>query len=577
MEQSVAFTNSVKPLQTENVLDPRLEAMRYGQDRLKWGIFKGTQSQNWVQEAASSYSTAGIQWNVTTQGPKMLLDRRVYARVQFQMTFTGSVGEGQYLLVDASDAPRAMPLAAITNNLNMQIDGTGFSCVYQTVIEAMLRYNNPFQQRQYDLSQSPSMLDKHARYEDGVAGNRNPLAGYNDSAYEIGRGAFFLDSITQEVGPAGGGTVTSTVKFTVTEPIIMSPFLYSCRDLQSAFYGLNRLNAQFTFAAGQLERIWSHAVTSGISVTTKTVDIGPSSTSPPELLLNYLEPPLLDGIGENPVAPVYQYYETETHISEVAKTAAPSSGPGSNSVTVVVPSIQMPRVPSSIYLWFSRTNGTKTYNTTDTALRVDSLTLFFLGRSGQFSNATPNDLYAICCKNGLDLSYTEFRGLTQTLPSGDLIGLTGSYIKLDAEDLGIPDNMAPGVATGSSLSIQATVANVNQVETLSSIQINLVAVYDGLVTINNGKAIQEQGIVDSTIVIETRKNNDWVDFSKAQRMYGGSFWGKLGSLAKKAAPTVLHYAADALGKGGALVGGMLEETKGGANMKLSELRKRLLS
>lgn len=589
-----ALTNSVKPLHTENVLDPRLEAMKYGQEKLKWGVFKGCQNQNWVQQQANSYSTAGCTWNFNTQSENVLIDRRVYAKVQFQISFTGTSPIGQPLLVDEADAPRAFPLGMVTQSLKASINGTSFEAQYADVLEAMLRFNNPFEQRHHDLSQTPSMLDKHQRYADGVGGVRNPLSTYDNGSYELGRGSFRVDSLTNPVSVDGVTPTTSVVLFTVTEPLLLSPFLYSCHHLQSGLYGVKNMAAQFTFKAGQLDRIWSHAVTAGVTISSVSVAIGSGTTQPPQLLINYLNPPLLDSIGEKPMAPVYQYYKVDAYINDQSSTLAPNA-----SGTFTNNAIQLSTVPSSIYLWYTRPNNTKTYLTTDTAFRINSLSLSYLNVAGQFSTMTINDLFAMACKNGLDLAWPEFNGLTQSYSTGTVSGLTGSFLKIDVEDLALPDNMASGVNVNSQLTITANITNVNQVDTLG-VQCNVVCVYDGVCTVVDGNAISQVGIISQADVVETRKSSEWVDFSKAQRMYGGNFLSKLGSLAKRV-PGYIHTASkllkavgmgqaggmleyadvDEMEEGGALVGGALvggakRKAKGGAKMSIAEMRKRLM-
>lgn len=599
MSTAEPLTNSIKPLSMENVLDPRLEAMKYGQQKLKWGIFKGCQMQNWQQQQANSYSTAGVAFQFNTQSESTLIDRRIFCRCQFQVTIVGTAPIGQPLLNDEADAPAAFPLGRVTQALKVSINGTSFDSQYADNLEAMLRFNNPFDQRNHDLSMTPSMLDKHTRYEDGVGGVRNPLSTYDNGSYEIGRGAFRVDSLTNPVGAGPGVPVTAIVTFTVTEPLMVSPFLYSSHQLQSALLGAKNIGVQFSFR-GDLSRVWSHAVTAGVTFNSVTVGIGQGTTLVPQLLLNYLTPPLLDSIGETPMAPVYQYFKTETYVNSTTQTAAAGSA---ITYTVTNNAIQLSTVPSSVYIWLTRLNSDKTYTTPDCAFGLRGLRINYLSISGQFSTALPSDLYLIACKNGLELSWTEWYGLTQSYSTGTIVGLTGGFMKLDVEDLAIPDNLAAGVNTNSQLSIQADIVNLNQVAS-QTVQCNTLLVYDGLVTIVDGNAISQVGIISQADVVETRRKGEWVDFGKAQRMYGGNFFSKLASLAKKA-PSVIHAASSALKMAGlGLVGGADEEdmddeygtgivggkrrncpkgsqkvcapakkAKGGASMSLAELRR----
>jgi hypothetical protein len=386
--------------------------------------------------------------------------------------------------------------------------------------------------------------------------------------------------------------ITAEFKFTVTEPLLLSPFLYSCSDLQSGFYGVKNMGVQYSFKAGQIDRIWSHAANAGVTFESFEVAIGPGSTAPPILLVNYLNPPLLDSIGEVPRAPVYQYYKTDTYVNDFNKTLMPNASETFNNN-----SIQLSTIPQSIYLWVTRPNGDKDYTTTDTAFRINSMSISYLNVAGQFSTMNINDLFVMSCKNGLNLNFTEFAGLTQSMTSStaalSLQGLTGSFVKIAVEDLAIPDNLASGVNVNSQLGIQLNVTNINQTETLG-VQVNVMLVYDGIATIIDGNTISQVGIITQQDVVETRANKTWVDYSKAQKMYGGNFLSKLGSLANnvfsgiekaaKTADTAIKlaeqgqkmrrmYRGGELEEGGALVGGGYV---GGARMTADDMRRRLM-
>ena len=70
---SSPMTNSSRPIRTTNLLDPRLESLEPAQKQLTWGIYKGCEGQNAVQQQANSYSTAGVTWNFNTQSENVLI------------------------------------------------------------------------------------------------------------------------------------------------------------------------------------------------------------------------------------------------------------------------------------------------------------------------------------------------------------------------------------------------------------------------------------------------------------------------------------------------------------------------
>jgi hypothetical protein len=94
----VEKTNSVRPIKLMNVIDPRLECLEFAQKEMEWGVFKGCEGQNTVEQQANSYSTSAVSFNFNTQSENVIISRNIYARVQFLMTFTGTAPIGQPLL-----------------------------------------------------------------------------------------------------------------------------------------------------------------------------------------------------------------------------------------------------------------------------------------------------------------------------------------------------------------------------------------------------------------------------------------------------------------------------------------------
>ena len=76
-------TNSVRPIKLKNVVDPRLDCLEFAQKEMEWGVFKGCEGQNTVQQQSNSYSTSGIEWNFNTQSENTIISRNMYARCQF--------------------------------------------------------------------------------------------------------------------------------------------------------------------------------------------------------------------------------------------------------------------------------------------------------------------------------------------------------------------------------------------------------------------------------------------------------------------------------------------------------------
>ncbi len=530
----MSYSNSLKPLKLENILDPRLNCMNYAQSRMKWAIEKNGEGVNHVQQQCNSYSSAGITWNFNTQSDNVIIDRRMYARVQFQYTVTGISPIGQPLLNTESDAPRAFPLGSVTNSCKVTLNGTSMEVQYADSLEGMMRYNAEHDLFNYDLSGTPNVLDNAQRYQDMVGGIRNPLSGIENNSYEFGRGCFKMDSIVNPVSADGVTPTTSTVTFTVVEPIFVSPLLYSATDLQSGLIGIKNVGVQFSFKSGQLDRLWSHALNAGVTITSSTASLGQGVTTTPELLVTYITPPLID-MGKIPDQINYQYYKVDTYINDQSSTLASGA-----SQSYTNNAIQLSTVPKSIYIWGSLPNASKTFETTDTFFRINSLSLNYLNVSGQFSSMNEPDLYNMCVKNGLKLNWVEFHGETTDITSSSNIGLCGAVLRIDCSDLNLPSNVASGMNINSQLSFTINLTNVSPDS--KAVQLNTVMVYDGLFTIDrqNGTCNTQIGVIDEQDVLQTRLTGEYVDWNSAKSLYGGNFFSKMGHFAKDMFKTTKH-------------------------------------
>lgn len=497
------------------------------QDALHWTIDKGAAQTNFVQQQANSYSSSSLVWNFNTQGEQTVIDRRIYAKTQFKISFTGVATAGARLLQPGYDAPRAYPLMAITQALSVGINGVDQTIQYSDAMQALLRYNNVYELSQYDLSGTPTHLDNSQRYVSLATSEHNPLATYANSAYELGRGAFALDSCVNPICTDGTTPVTAVVMFTIVEPLLISPLLYSSRDLEEGLIGVQNLSATFNLKAGQLDRIWSHSSGSGATFSNVLVEIGPGATASPQLLLCYLSPPVLDSIANIPKMPMYGATRVDTYVNDMNDSLAPGV-----SKTYQNNAIQIATVPKSIYIYACRSNASKNYTTTDTFFRINSLSLQYLNTSGQFSSMTINDLYNLSVKNGLNMSFTEFNGVTPDSAMTGSYGLCGAPIMISAEDLNLPDTLAANVNVVSQLSFSLNITNVNEADTIP-VQIVVVLCYEGTLTIMNNTAIYQYGVVTSQDVVNTRATGVFVARSHHDSLYGGSFWTKLKSFGKK--------------------------------------------
>lgn len=562
-------TNTLRPLKLVNVVDARMKCLQFAQEELEYGVVKGASYSNYQQQKANSYSQSGISFNWNTQGSNTMIDRRMYVKCQFQVTINGTPDNGTYLLNDGLCAPRAYPLASITENLSITINGTSVSTSYSDTIQALMRYNTDYDLNQYDLSGTTTMLDNFQSYNDAVGSVRNPLNNYENSGNKQGRGAFKVDVISNPVGD-GTNPKTAVVKFTVVEPLIISPMAYSSKNLEQALIGVNNMAVQFNFS--NLQRVWSQAITGTENITSVVAQIGAGITEQPELLINYLNTPLVDE-ASIPKEVVYDYFNIETYQNDQNTTLnAGASQSFTNN------SIQLSVVPRSIWIYCAVPRGSKTYADTDSFFRINSISLQYLNVSGQLSSATIHDLYNLSVKNGCRMSYQEWSGESNNYEN-DGTPLVGSVLRLDISDLAIPSNLASGCNANSQL--QYTINITNQANVSRDVSIYTIIGNEGLMTISDNSMMTQLAILSQEDILKARSDGEYRDEKLQGALYGGSFWSSIKSFGKKLGDVAKSTGLDKVAK--SVVGDVVKSKTGlnlfgnglvgGRKMTRSELKK----
>ena len=528
-------------MDTFNLIDPRLNALKQQQAKLKWAIPQGASYTNRVAQKANSYSSSGMSWNFNSQGQNVLIDRRFYVKAQWKVTIKGVPIAGAFLYTPDSSAPRDFPLTHVAENVSLTLNGSSVSMNYADALSAFKRYNTCMDLTQVDLTGCPTMMDKYAEYGAGMLSNRNSLATYQSSGAELGRGAFSLDSVVGNTIGDGVAEKSVDILFTTTEPLFLSPLLYSSRNLDAGLLGVNNVGININFASN-LERVWSHYITP-LVVGTPSVSavVASGTTAVPELLIEYLNIPTIEG-AEIPKSVMYEYSRVETYSNNLSATLTDGQ-----SGIFVNNAIQLASVPKKMYIYACAPRGSKTAGDTDTFLTIDSLSLQYLNVAGQFSSMGKNDLFNLAVKNGVQMSFQEFTGKTSGLIDNAPVGLTGSVLCIDSTDLALPSNISSGCLVNSQLQFQVGLTNWSG-ET-KAVNIYVVIVNEGIFEISEGSATNNVGVVDSEEVLRTRLTGENVDKTRTiAGLTGGGLWDDFKSLVS-GAKDVISTGEDVYGVG----------------------------
>ena len=466
------MSNSLIPVEAVKVLEPVMNVnVATKNSGMKYVVRNGTASTNWMQQAFQSNDIGNLTANVLTNSTDCILDRRMYIQYRLHVVITGnSVGVGNKLVqIGTNDGPRQFPLMNVTDTIKVIINGNSVSQNINDYLGVLTRTHEFDDENVKIASMTPSMPASYLNFSDwalwGSAKNSLSLYGEN---------AFFQpnNSITPVIVNANNDVLYDVV-YEFCDPLFISPFMYGTYENGPGMVGVNTL--QLVLNTSNQARVWCHGSSGNplLSVTASLYDI------PNLLLAQYTPSP------EYPIHDLYSYpfvdYDNQTN------------------------SVRLDSIPDYIVIYVSARKSDWAYNNTygETFLRIDNLSVKLNNQPTQVSGFATQQLYAISLKNGLKMTYTDFRQFI-----GSVIILRPGY------DLILSPDLAPGVNEQSTLQVTLTMTNLYN-EAITS-QINVLSMYSGTFSLSRTKAWQQLGNLTRRDVI-TATNPSPVEMLELQK------------------------------------------------------------
>jgi hypothetical protein len=260
-------------------------------DQIAYAVMKGGASMNPAAFQAVSQSTSSHVYSIQVPSEQTIIDRRVLWTSTVILKIDGSAPAGQNLInYGLTDSLAPFPLHNLVNVMSATINNNSTSINLKDVLPALLRFNDKRQLSRYN-GYTPVAFDTYQSYADGVGASNNSLGAWGNVADNdlMPRGSWVLDGFGTDTAASNGlqpvsdGTSkTIYVKFTVAEPLMISPLIF-CNPSSNnqGMYGVQNMN--FTFSMSDAARVWRTA-----STFAKTVSVLSYSNS--QLLFNFLTP-----------------------------------------------------------------------------------------------------------------------------------------------------------------------------------------------------------------------------------------------------------------------------------------------
>lgn len=499
---------ALNPIKPVKIVDPVLDFS----DKNVYGVLAGGKRTSFKPIISTSFSNSSSTFSAPPPNPRIAVSRKVKLVQPVTFTFNGTAPVGQALLQSGYDAPRAYPLSSVMSTLQIDLNNTSFTINMSDTIQALLRYHNPNELKNGDLSLTPSVLDKSQQYSDLTSSIRNPLGSVVDAALggNDPRGAFPCDSFNNPISTDETETIQATASYTFTEDLFLSPMLFGTCCEDTGFIGLQTFQAIVSWET-DLARMWSHSDASGSVLSSITVNLGQ-----PTLLFEYKTPSDLQIV---PQYRHYGYYEIQRYPTESGQPIPPLTTTILNSNN-----IQLNSIPRMMYIYARRRNADRNFRTTDTFFSIEKISINWANQSGLLSNASKQDLYEMSRRNGCNLNWRDWSGEASPFWSGNTIEQingVGSVLAVEfGTDLALNVDEAPGVNGTYQLQMEVTVTNRSTETILPALYI--VISNEGTFTIENNSAYSQVGVLSRQDVLDAQKQEGY-NYGDLKYMSGASF------------------------------------------------------
>jgi len=448
-----------------------------------------------VADSFGSVGTKPVQalWTIYPPSTQTIVDRLMKIKCYVEVKAVG--GD---LQIGTNDAPRQFPIHSLTDVLTIQINGESISDNIGDKVSALLCYGNVSEDRNQTWSTTTAMPDQFQQLSDWqtLGSARNPLSEYGENSTENSRGGYPYEVVDAQ-----------TVRYVLTEPVLMSPFYNGLHGQVEGFVNVNQFNIAYRWKS-DVSKFWTHS-SAGNPIT----DVEVSFYRAPEILTTFITPDLTQPIPRLLTLP---YHKSQDYLRSV-----PSMAVGETR-RVISDSIKLSQIPRRMYLFVRRRRQDSNYSTADAFAGIERISVLWNNQSGLFSNATQQDLYEISRRNGLNMTFSQFSKYR------------GSVVCIEfGTQLGLLDNEAAGVRGQYTVQIELDVKNLSGEEGWNG-ELYTLMMMEGTFQISENMGRATLGNLTADVAFQAKQAEE-LDFHAYQALRGGGFFSSLKSIVNKIA------------------------------------------
>lgn len=522
---------------------------------LDFAVLGGASQTTYQRFPSTSSSNSSLIFNIQIPSENVVIDRAMLITTGLSFTInagSATVPANQVPIgakvfdYGLTDALQAFPLNSLLTTATAQINNTTVSINTQDVLPSLLRMNDSRELYRYN-STTPSFPDcAYASYADGVGANNNPLSAYDNASFDIDqlpRGSFpvsvvvahYIGGVYTDASPVSTAVTDTwiiTVQTIVTEPLVLSPFIFGDPEYnRQGILGINNMSLTLNVDA-QCKRLFSTAnnyitnISLGTSANangfTSTSAIGISTQpSAPAVLFKFLSSQPSDLIQTRNIVP---YMDFPRYLTNSANQPTIAIG---GTATLTSSNLQINQIPDKFLINVRVPMSQQRWYNSSTFLTINNISINLNNQSGLLSSASQFDLWRLSIRNGSTQSWEEFSGqamvVNNTTGGGSVIGTTGSLLVLNpAYDLSLPDYITCGSLGNYNFQFQCSVSN--QFGFSITPEIIIICVNSGIFVTQSGVSSVYTGLLTKEMVLSAKSSQQASAMTSMEvcRMTGGN-------------------------------------------------------
>jgi len=447
------------------------------------------------------------------------------------------IGGGGQVGTDYTMALRAFPLNSCLVNTELKLNGGSTSIGSNDVICLQ-----PYLMEDEELMyfECPVQRDNNASYiPNEYINNRNPFDSGKQNPSVPSRGSYQATLVYENASAANPAVITRVYAWDIVEPIILSPLVWGkCFD-DEGFANLTNItiNLRILDIQRSLSLAGGMPATSSVvmSLAPLPANRDPNPRSTMDILLNYnTQDPVLAAKMASTLYYNWDLVQVDTNPNAI-NGGAPVSNATTGSKSFAGNALRLSTIPDKIYVYIKPDSGSSfvgatSQTITDTFLRITQIRVQFQNTSNMLASYTEYDLWRMSVKNGLKMSWNEWRNTN------------GSIVIIDVvSDLGLKSDEAAGESKYNQIKIDGNFectpliyAGQDQ-EVIYALTTMVITGGEAIVSPNTVK--YENGNVDSTAVLAlTTMQDSVVKAAGLKREFsprGGSFLSNSGKYLHK--------------------------------------------